>query len=1255
MPKDIVKISDNDYNIEFNEHARVQIGGGNGSSFSPDVRIERWGSECWIRLKARIGYVGKTPTEVKDGSQKIIKLQVENSAKTERTDVYALDDEEGMEEGGLELEAIVYSKPTDGKVVWDYEDSENLDYLYQEPYSTATLSPEDDAVVVTRDDTGGWDSESNKVVDIPDWAIGSYAVYQKNRKILHNGAVETEKYKNGKVGHFRRPKLTDDESGQIWGELSIDTSKKTITVSAPDSFWDSATYPVKVDPTFGYTTIGAQQVSFEDTIIGRVANPGEAGEVSSIHAALHTTWDSGDYVKCALYVESSGALQSPQTEEKSSGHGTTAFVQFNVSGGTITVSDQDYVIATWTDNVVNLMRDTGISGDSQYENVTYGTWPSTASWTASANIYSTYATYSTGVSITSWENASGEVAFHFPGSTNKNIVGDGFLASQGSGWAKIGNASTYASVTQWVTLSIDSWANQNIQVDIPTNMGLVGTGQSWLYVENDNGERNASGFECDIDLLWGMRYDPASSYSVNWCRSMGGISPDVDGMTLEKVWLRVGATHSGQVRVAVYQGGTVGSGPPGATLTEDLGVTSGSDTNQWISIDSQSNPSLTKNVATWISIKCDDSDFDSRAAGTTDPGGHDFQAAEGRWISVDVSSNEATAYPSTWPSDTGGSFSDYWYGFYLEYSVGVDHLAAGTTDAVSTVVGTVLRARTTDGTVAAVSTAVATASVAREVSGTIDAVSTAAGSAVVAYDADGTIDAVSTVAATTSVAREVAGTIDAVSTVAATSSVAREVAGTIDAVSTVAATPSVAREVAGTIDAVSTVVGAVDVMGEVAGTVDAVSTVAATPSVAREVSGTIDAVSTVAATTSVAREVAGTIDAVSTVAATPSVAREVAGTIDAVSTVVGAVDVMGEVSGTVDAVSTVAATSSVAREVSGTIDAVSTAAATTSVARKAAGTIDAVSTVAATSSVAREVAGTIDAVSTVAATPSVAREVAGTIDAVSTVTGSVFIGSEVAGTIDAVSAVSGSAIVAYKAASTVDAVSTVDGVADVTGQMVGTVDAVSTVSGSAVVTYKVAGTINAVSTLEVIAGRLRNIAAAVDAVSTVAGAPDVKIVVSGIIDALSTVTATANVRVIALVEGIVRKRLLGELEGFQRELSALQEQMNEDLSDVFFDTDEFAEPTNCAYTHFKTGNVEYYPVIFDDPSQNVNFGSESDVTALKPIARIPFHLLKNFPDKRDIITIRGIDYTIDELDSDGVGTVIFNLIRRTSSYRQSVS
>ena len=113
----------------------------------------------------------------------------------------------------------------------------------------------------------------------PDDIVGSYAVYHKTLK--------DNEFMTGKAFHIKRPKIIDDTGDWVWGELGFDVNSCTLTVYAPQKFLESAIYPVKVDPTLGYTSMGGSNSTIvANTVATTYATSTENGTVTSISLGI---------------------------------------------------------------------------------------------------------------------------------------------------------------------------------------------------------------------------------------------------------------------------------------------------------------------------------------------------------------------------------------------------------------------------------------------------------------------------------------------------------------------------------------------------------------------------------------------------------------------------------------------------------------------------------------------------------------------------------------------------------------------------------------------------------------------------------------------------------------------------------------------------------------------------------------------------------------------------------------------------------
>lgn len=158
---------------------------------------------------------------------------------------------------------------------------------------------------------------------------------------------------------------------------------------------------------------------------------------------------------------------------------------------------------------------------------------------------------------------------------------------------------------------------------------------------------------------WGDTTGEGTTSAQSTARYMGGMSPNISGMTIREIWAYYSGT--GTLRLGIYQGGALDN-PVGASLVWDAATVAISGTN-WYSI-SGGSASLDPNAVTWIGFKSTDTDF---VYETSWDSGSGFQSALGRWESTSETADPGNAWSSAIPS--GGSFNTYWYDLYIVYDI----------------------------------------------------------------------------------------------------------------------------------------------------------------------------------------------------------------------------------------------------------------------------------------------------------------------------------------------------------------------------------------------------------------------------------------------------------------------------------------------------------------------------------------------------------------------------------------------------------
>lgn len=148
-----------------------------------------------------------------------------------------------------------------------------------------------------------------------------------------------------------------------------------------------------------------------------------------------------------------------------------------------------------------------------------------------------------------------------------------------------------------------------------------------------------------------------TSYYHSDVRCMGGKAPENSSMQIESLWLRSGG--SGTAATAVYFGGTESS-PDGAELQAEVigqAVAAG-----WNQFNLSSIIDWPANTTTWICWKTNANSYYHTSSGYAG----DFYISHGRHDASGNGQDPSTSFNNNLGS---ASFSDYWYGVHLEYTI----------------------------------------------------------------------------------------------------------------------------------------------------------------------------------------------------------------------------------------------------------------------------------------------------------------------------------------------------------------------------------------------------------------------------------------------------------------------------------------------------------------------------------------------------------------------------------------------------------
>lgn len=319
--------------------------------------LNRWDGEARLKFGS-FPLVGEVEIEVEaellenklkwKGKWKIGEREVEVEIELEPKNVSEYGDLEWSMKLTDKLPINVFSMPIQSEnLKFYYQPPLFQEYGFSEPFSNSTFFV--NATHVMRLVNGIWVNEVYR----PENVVGSYAVYHATKTPWHKSREEAEKYRAGKAFHIYRPKLIDAEGKTAWADLNIDEKRGVLTITLPQEFLDKASFPVVVDPTFGYETAGSSSHTATDNYMHGYGyqNPGESGTAESI--SIYKYQGARKFM-LIIYRQSDQALIG-YTEEHE-GVASTGWHTLNIaSGGNL--ESVDYIFMDWRDNDCTLYFD----------------------------------------------------------------------------------------------------------------------------------------------------------------------------------------------------------------------------------------------------------------------------------------------------------------------------------------------------------------------------------------------------------------------------------------------------------------------------------------------------------------------------------------------------------------------------------------------------------------------------------------------------------------------------------------------------------------------------------------------------------------------------------------------------------------------------------------------------------------------------------------------------------------------------------
>lgn len=373
----ITLIEDKTYKIKNcgDVSAKIVIGGNNKDKFIPNLNVGYYfggGEEYYDNLN-RTDKITTSKSDLRFDGSKITLI-----------DGGDIDEIYTDGQGRLKWDVVFESCPESMTLEWKRKCSNGLTAHYQDTLENDWL----------REPMGLSLEEYLATHHRPDEAIGSYAIYcdkahnyikPKDKKkeipanwkaLLSDGATLADvninsyrEYKTGKVGHSYRPFVIDANRKKEWCVMLF--VGNIVRITLPEEFMKTSKYPVRLDPTIGYSSAGASGWGHVDRIIlGRylcstdgTANPG------TIYA--YVTQKTSDNIRGCVYANSGGTASGQTKLSSSESEITIGTTPLWVNGG-ITVSggfsaSTDYFIGVHCDSCY-IGYDTGTGGynDAEY-------------------------------------------------------------------------------------------------------------------------------------------------------------------------------------------------------------------------------------------------------------------------------------------------------------------------------------------------------------------------------------------------------------------------------------------------------------------------------------------------------------------------------------------------------------------------------------------------------------------------------------------------------------------------------------------------------------------------------------------------------------------------------------------------------------------------------------------------------------------------------------------------------------------------
>lgn len=185
---------------------------------------------------------------------------------------------------GIQMNLTLNAKPATNSFAFNFQSS-NLSFYYQPPLNEELNLSQYDFVNATHAFKLG-----RLIAYRPENVVGSYAVYC-NR-------IDNE-YTTGKVFHISRILLVDSLKRTSYANMNL--TNGVFRITANQTWLDTASYPVIIDPSFGNTNAGASSNTELNYIFGVNRTLTETATITSITASCSQYGGVSGFIRGAIY------------------------------------------------------------------------------------------------------------------------------------------------------------------------------------------------------------------------------------------------------------------------------------------------------------------------------------------------------------------------------------------------------------------------------------------------------------------------------------------------------------------------------------------------------------------------------------------------------------------------------------------------------------------------------------------------------------------------------------------------------------------------------------------------------------------------------------------------------------------------------------------------------------------------------------------------------------------------------------------